>query len=169
MLRETSLQQPGEHNVIQSIGNYLLRGTGQWAWGVLLMLAAMAIDQGTALATEPVVLVSSFTKGEAGGISAYRFNVESGELQPLHRNANIPNPFFFDVNADQTLLYSIHTEVFSGREPNELAAYRLDITTGQLEPLNRQTTRGTASCFVEIDQTGRSVLVANYSTGNVTS
>ncbi len=150
-------------------GNFLLRATGLWAWGVLLMLTAMQTNPGAAKAAEPVVLVSSFTKGEAGGISAFRFHAESGELQPLHRNANIPHPFFFDVNDRHTHLYSIHTEVFSGREPNELAAYRLDISTGKLEPLNRQTTRGTASCFVELDQTGRAVLVANYTTGNVTS
>lgn len=117
----------------------------------------------------PRVLVSSFAGGNEGAITTYRLDPASGELTQLHRSEPIPHPFFFDVTPDQTLLYSIHAETFGGPEDEQLAAYRLDRQSGTLQFLNRQTTKGTASCFVEVDATARTVLVANYSTGSVVS
>ena len=35
--------------------------------------------------------------------------------------------------------------------------------------LNRQSARGTAACYLHVDNTGKTVLVANYSSGSVAS
>lgn len=40
---------------------------------------------------------------------------------------------------------------------------------GRLKLLNRHSALGSASCYLEVDATGRTVLVANYSTGSVTA
>src|SRR4029079_13494762 len=38
-----------------------------------------------------------------------------------------------------------------------------------LKFLNRQSSKGTASCYLDVDRTGKAVLVANYSSGSVAS
>lgn len=119
-------------------------------------------------AGDPVVLVSSFAGGDDGGITA--FHLESGKsLRTIHKTTGIPNPFFFDVSPDRKHLYAIYAETFGGENTEHIAAYTLNAAEGQLKEVNRRTTKGTASCFVEVDRTGKSVLVANYSSGSVIS
>jgi 6-phosphogluconolactonase len=129
----------------------------------------MVLSQAVMASEGPLVLVSSFAGGTDGAISSYRLDSASGELKRLHRSDPIPHPFFFDVTPDHQLLYSIHAESFGGPQDEQVAAYRLDQDTGTLQLLNRQTTRGSASCFVEIDSNARAILVANYATGSVVS
>lgn len=133
------------------------------AWS-LLMLTVSPLSQ----AGDPVVLVSSFAGGEDGGITA--FHLDSGRsLRTIQKTNGIPNPFFFDVSPDRKHLYAIYAETFGGEKTEQIAAYSLNASEGTLKEVNRRTTKGTASCFVEVDRTGRSVLVANYSSGSVIS
>ena len=138
----------------------------QVVWTTFLILG---LGHGMVAAEEPMVLVSSFAAGKEGGFSSYSLDPASGQLTLRHRIEAIPHPFFFDVTPDHKRLYSIYAETFGGEQPEQLAAYRLDKRSGSLELLNQQTTKGSASCFVAIDATGQTVLVANYATGSVVS
>lgn len=128
-----------------------------------LFLALLAVP---VLAAEPVVFVSAFASGEKTGIHAFGFDLEKGALKPLKRTTGVQSPFFIALSPDKRFLYSI--DEFGGKA-NYVAAFAVEGRVGDLRPMNRQNTRGTASCFVEVDPTGRSVLVANYSSGNVSS
>jgi 6-phosphogluconolactonase len=119
-----------------------------------------------AFAAEPVVFVSAFASGEKAGIHAFGFDTEKGTLKPLKRATGMQSPFFIALSPDRRFLYSI--DEFGGKD-NFVAAFAIEGRGGDLKPLNRQNTRGTASCFLEVDPTGQCVLVANYSSGNVTS
>jgi 6-phosphogluconolactonase len=59
--------------------------------------------------------------------------------------------------------------MFGGQEHEQIAAYALAGREGELRLLNRQSARGTSACYLDVDSTGKSVLVANYSTGSVAS
>ena len=138
----------------------------------LFSLMVTAMLSNTVLATnadEPLVFISSFESGDRGAINAYRLEVETGRLKQVHRTGDAENPFFLVVSPDQRFLYSIHAKKFGGNEPEQIAAYALEGRTGRLKLLNRQSTRGTASCYLEMDATGKAVLVSNYSTGNLAS
>lgn len=119
-------------------------------------------------AEEPIVLVSSFAGGDDGGISAFKMGTGQ-QLSLVHKTKGIPNPFFFDVSPDHRFLYSIYAETFGGEKHEQIASYSLSLPDGHLKELNRQTTRGTASCFVQVDRNGKALLVANYSSGSVIS
>ena len=121
------------------------------------------------LAHEPLVFISSFAAGELGGIQAYQLDTKTGLLNPIHTTNGVENPFFIAVSRDKQFLYSIHAKTFGGKEPEQVAAYALVGRTGEMKLLNRQSTRGTASCYLDVDATGKTLLVANYSTGNVAS
>lgn len=136
---------------------------------LLLVMAAALMTPRVSAAGDPIVLVSSFTAVPEGGIHSFRLNLSTGQLTPGPRSAPIPNPFFFDVSPDRRRLYSIHAETFGGQAPESVAAFELSPADELLKPINRETTRGTASCFVEVDRTGKALLVANYSSGDVIS
>ena len=116
-----------------------------------------------------LVFVSMFAPAEAGGIRAFHLDPQAGRLTPAAETRAVPHPFFLAVAADRTTLYSIWAESFGGPQPGEVAAWRIVDRTGRLAPLGRQSTRGTASCYLETDPTGRTLLVANYSSGDVAS
>lgn len=136
---------------------------------VLLLLGAWLAVAPRAAAADPVVFVSSFAAGEKGAINAFSLDTATGSLKPLHRTTGVENPFFLAVSRDRKFLYSIHAKTFGGKEPEQVAAYALEGRTGRMKLLNRQSTRGTASCYLDVDATGKTVLVANYTTGNVGS
>ena len=135
----------------------------------LLLGTALAAAAHLAPSAEPLVFISSFAAGTNGAIHALRLDPETGRLQPVHRTGGVEHPFFMAVSRDQKFLYAIHAKTFGGKEPEQVAAYAIEGRTGQLRLLNRQSTRGTASCYLDVDATGRTVLVANYTTGNVGS
>jgi 6-phosphogluconolactonase len=136
---------------------------------ILLSLLFTAGGQSMSLANEPLLMVSSFAPGAQGGIEAIRLNLATGTLTSVHRTAGVENPFYLAITPDRKFLYSIFAPSFGGTEPEQIAAFSLDAAAGTLMPLNRQTTRGTASCFLEVDGTGKSLLLANYLTGSVAS
>jgi 6-phosphogluconolactonase len=135
-----------------------------FAAGVFLMLPL-----GPAVAEQPLVFVSAFSPGDQGAIHAFQLDLKSGSLTLLHRTGDVQNPFFIAVSPDQKFLYSIFAPTFGGPEHEQVAAFRLDGRSGKLVSLNRQSSKGTASCFLEVDATGKAVLLANYSSGSVAS
>src|SRR5204863_5011274 len=86
---------------------------------------------------------------------------------PLRRTAGVENPFFLALSPDKKFLYSIHAKEFGGKANEQVAAYQVVGRTGELKLLNRQSAEGTAACYLDVDKTGKTVLVANYTSGSV--
>lgn len=120
-------------------------------------------------AEQPLVFVSSFAGGDEGAIHALSLDVKAGVLKLAQKTAGVQNPFFIAVSPDQKFLYSIFATTFGGPETEQVAAFQLDGRSGKLVELNRQSSKGTASCFLDVDATGKSLLLANYSSGSVAS
>jgi len=120
-------------------------------------------------ADEPLVFISAFAAGDDGAIHAYQLVADTGRLELVHRTTDVEHPFFLAVSPDQRFLYSIHAEKFGGEDHEQVAAYEIEGRTGRLKLLNRQSALGSASCYLDVDATGKTVLVANYSTGSVAS
>lgn len=131
---------------------------------IILWLVAMPVS---IRASGPIIFVSAFTAGEEGAIHAYRFDSRSGQLKLLQRTTDVENPFFLAISPDQRFLYAIDAKEFGGQEEEFVAAYAVEAVAGKLRRLNRQGARGTASCYLDVDASGKSVLVANYASGTV--
>ncbi|MBI5383554.1 MAG: lactonase family protein [Verrucomicrobia bacterium] len=137
---------------------------------VPVLAAAAAFSTATvSRAADPLVLISSFATGTNGAIEAFRLDPKSGRLTHLHRAANVENSYFMTVSADQKFLYAIHAKEFGAKEHEQVAAYAIARATGRLTLLNRQSTHGSASCYLHLDATGKTLLLANYSVGSVAS
>jgi 6-phosphogluconolactonase len=137
--------------------------------GFVLAAVSVMVAPNAAPAKAPLVFVTSFAPGEKGGIHAYEFDTTAGTLKPVRRTAGVENPFFLALSPDRKFLYSIHARQFGGKENEQVAAYQVVGRTGELKPLNRQSAEGTAACYLDVDRSGKVVLVANYSSGSVAS
>jgi 6-phosphogluconolactonase len=120
-------------------------------------------------ADEALVFISSFKSGKDGAIEAFRLDAKTGRLAPVRRAASVENPYFITVSPDQKHLYSSHATNFGGKETEEVAAFAIVGRSGELKPLNRQSTLGSAACYLHVDSTGKTLLAANYVSGTVVS
>jgi 6-phosphogluconolactonase len=120
-----------------------------------------------AIGAEQLVFISAFAPEKDGAIHAYKLDPGSGKLTQTQRTTGVENPFFLALAPNRKFLYSIHAKLFGGKEPEDVAAYSIEDRTGRLKFLNRQSARGTAACYLDVDNTGKTILVANYTSGNV--
>ena len=132
-----------------------------------LILGAVFVMPSNTYADDPVVFISAFAAGEKGAIHAFQFDSKNGTLKPQQRTTDVQYPFFLVISPGGRFLYSIDTEKFGGEENEFVAAYTIKDRSGRLERLNHQSANGTASCYLDIDSTGKTVVLANYSTGSV--
>lgn len=134
---------------------------------ILILTGVLSVNSQTVLAKDPLVFITSFGPGDQGAIQSFRLDTNAGTIKLAHRNSGVENPFFIAISPDQKHLYSINAKQFGGKDPEEIAAFEITDETGVLKMLNKQSAKGTAACFLEVDGTGKSVLVANYSSGSV--
>ena len=146
----------------------MLPGLQRFLFSIAIVIM-FSFSTSTADADEPLVFISAFAAGDEGAIHAYRLDLKSGELKLVHRTTDVEHPFFLALSPDEKYLYSIHAKKFGGTENEHVAAYKIVGQTGQLQLLNRQSSLGTASCYLDVDATGKTVVVANYATGSVAS
>ncbi len=132
---------------------------------VTAAFAAAAVAQ----AEEALVFVTSFKPGKEGAIEAFRLEIPSGRLTPLRRAASVENSYFMTVSADQKFLYALEAKEFGSKANESVAAFAVVGRDGKLRLLNRQSTLGSASCYLHLDATGRTLLAANYVSGSVAS
>jgi 6-phosphogluconolactonase len=121
----------------------------------------------TADAQQPLVFISAFAPGDDGAIHAFHLDRSRGQLEPAARTSGVEHPFFLALSPDRRFLYSIHARRFGSAEHEHVAAYEILDRSGRLKLLNRQSALGSAACYLAVDATGRTVLVANYATGSV--
>jgi len=62
----------------------------------------------TADRQERLIFASDFTKRDAGGIQAYRLNVNSGRTEPMHLTPEVEQPVFLAVSPAKRFLYATH-------------------------------------------------------------
>lgn len=112
--------------------------------------------------------VGTYTGGKSEGIYAYRFDAATGEIRELGLAAKAVNPTFLAVHPDGKCVYAAN-EVgeWNGKPGGYVTAYRVEPATGKLIELNRQSAVGGGPCHLNVDGTGKNVLVANYGGGSV--
>jgi 6-phosphogluconolactonase len=137
--------------------------------GFLIAFSLMLSTSQGVNANEPLVFISAFAAGDQGAIHAYQLDLSSGQLKQTHKTTDVEHPFFLAVSPNNKYLYSIHAKSFGGKENEHVAAYKIVGARGQLKLLNRQSALGTAACYLDVYATGKTVVVANYSTGSVAS
>lgn len=115
-----------------------------------------------------LLFVGTYTEKESKGIYAYRLDSTSGQLTALGLAAETTNPSFLAVDPSRRFLYAVNElRKYKDQVSGAVTAFALDRQTGKLSQLNEVASRGADPCYIALDKTGKSVLVANYTGGSV--
>lgn len=111
---------------------------------------------------DPLYLfVGTYTGSGSKGIYFYEMDSMTGKLSYKSAIMTV-NPSFLTIHPNRKWLYSVG-ETGAGT----ISAFAIDTATEKLTLLNTVSAVGDAPCFVSTDKTGKYVLIANYSSGNV--
>ena len=143
---------------------------------LFLLLLLAACESATRMSTEPdqgeqlLVYIGTYTGGDGAsqGIYASRLNTLTGELTSPQLAAEVVNPSFLAVHPNQRFLYAVgETGEWEGKPGGAVHALEINQDTGKLTLLNTVSSRGAAPCHLDVDDSGRSLVVANYTGGSV--
>ncbi|HUG52789.1 MAG TPA: lactonase family protein [Vicinamibacteria bacterium] len=116
------------------------------------------------------VYFGTYTGPKSQGIYVSTFDAATGALGPPRLAAESANPSFLALHPSRPLLYAVNEEDdFEGQRAGSVSAFAIEPATGTLKALGRASSRGAHPCHLAVDRSGRHVLVANYSGGNVAS
>lgn len=121
------------------------------------------------MADKHLVFVTSCDTGDDGAIHAFHLDVNSGALEAVHRTGNLDNVFFIALSPDRKYLYATGASGNFDDAEGHTAAFEIVGDNGELKELNRQSSKGQTNCYVQIDPSGKAVVIANYSSGGVGS
>ncbi len=117
------------------------------------------------------VYFGTYTGKDSEGIYVSKLSNATGKLSEPVLAARVTSPSFLAVHPrNPQFLYAV-SEVQSsdGKKGGGVTAFQRDRKTGLLTKVNAQFTGGAHPCHLSVDPTGKCLMVANYSGGNVGS
>ena len=109
----------------------------------------------------------TYTGGKSQGIYAADFSQTTGKLGEPRLVAKTAQPSFLALHPSGKYLYACNeTGDFEGKKAGAITAFAIN-ADGSLQELNQKTSSGAAPCHLVVDKTGKNVLCANYTGGNV--
>ncbi len=145
--------------------------TQSFLWTILFCFLTIGLATSTQ-AHDPDyrLYIGTYTSGQSKGIYTASMNPETGKISGLKLAAELKNPSFVAIHPDHRSLFAV-SEIadLGGKKTGGVAAFMIHPKTFELTLLNQQPSKGQAPCHLVVDQTGKHVLVANYTGGNVAS
>ena len=116
-----------------------------------------------------LLYVGTYTdEGRTDGLHLVRMDRSSGKLEHIGSVESGANPSFLAIHPNGRVLYAANEiGTYKGRKSGAVSAFDIASETGNLTRRNEQPSEGGAPCYVSVDRSGKFVLVANYSGGNV--
>lgn len=132
-----------------------------WLFYVLLFSVNFAFAQ-----KGDYLLVGSYSSAKSDGIYVYNFDQATGGSS-LVSTTKTSNPSYLAVSPDQSKLYAVAENADSTAlgVGGAVVAFAFDRHSGSLKRLNEQFSYGKHPCYVAVDESGKWVFVANYSSG----
>ena len=110
--------------------------------------------------------VGTGTSEVEAGLYTMKMDMQTGVLSKEHQFGDVVAPNFLVLSPDGQFLYSVNrTE--SWDDQGAVSAFAVNSETGALTFLNEVPSAGQGPCYINIDPTGRFIVVANYSSGTV--
>jgi 6-phosphogluconolactonase len=104
------------------------------------------------------------TNSHSKGIYIYKFNAFSGKLDSVGATTDVKDPSFLAISPDKKYLYSVNE--LNDSTQASVSSFAIDKTTGKLTFLNKQSSRGSRPCYVDINNKGTAAFVGNYAGGS---
>ncbi len=120
--------------------------------------------------SQHLMYVGTYTRETSAGIYAYRFDSESGTAEELGLVAEMREPSFLALHPTGQYLYAVsETDDFDEDGSGSVVSFQVSANSGALTKLNEVSSRGGWPCHINVDASGRMLIVANYKGGNIAS
>jgi 6-phosphogluconolactonase len=116
-----------------------------------------------AQSSKEYIYVGTYTRRDSKGIYVYEFDRSKGVLKEIQTESSLVNPSFLEIHPSGKFLYAVSEK----DEMGETAAFSLDSKSGKITFINKESSKGGASCHISIDKTGKYAFVSNYGGGNL--
>jgi 6-phosphogluconolactonase len=117
-----------------------------------------------------LLYVGTYTQdgSKSKGIYAFRYDAATQEVTSLGLAAETTNPSWVALHPNGRFLYAVNeVQNYNGPNSGGVSAFAIDRATGKLTFLNEVASRGADPCYITVDQSGKYVLVANYTGGSI--
>jgi 6-phosphogluconolactonase len=120
-------------------------------------------------ADERFAYIGTYTNaGRSEGIYRLFLHATTGAMRVDGVAAKSADPSFLALHPNGRVLYAVNElEQFGGKRTGAVSAFAIARESGALTALGQLPSHGTSPCYVSVDRTGHTVLVANYGTGSV--
>ena len=138
----------------------------------LSLLPLTLIAATTMSAASQLIFVGTYTPkdGASRGIYSVRLDSATGALSEPVLAAEAANPTFLALHRDGRVLYALsETDTVNGKPGGGAKAFTIDPVAGRLAPLNVQSTGGIACAHLGLDPAAKTLVLASYGGGQVTS
>ncbi|HMO35101.1 MAG TPA: lactonase family protein [Gemmatales bacterium] len=116
------------------------------------------------------VFFGTYTGQGSEGIYVSRLSGSDGKLTEPVLAAQVTSPSFLAIHPSGNFLYAVsEVQTSDGKKGGGVTAFQLDQKNGKLIKINDQWTGGAHPCHLSVDSSGKCLMVANYSGGNVAS
>jgi 6-phosphogluconolactonase len=131
-------------------------------------VVALSPSRAAAMARPIQLYIGTYTNRGSRGIYRAMLDVDTGALSEVQLAAESAQPSFLAISPNRRFLYAVNElGEYEGAPGGAVSAYAIVRRTGDLRILNQQPTRGAHPCHLVVDRTGRWVLAANYTGGNL--
>ena len=138
-----------------------------------LLVAGCAVNEpmpSLSETSETLIYVGTYTRETSAGIYAYRFDLRSGQARSIGLVAEIRDPSFLSIHPGGKYLYAVtETDDFDRDGSGSVSSFAIDPDSGKLRKMNEVSSRGGWPCHLNVDTSGRMLIVANYKDGSVAS
>jgi len=112
--------------------------------------------------------VGAYTQSNEEGISLFRFRTEDGSLQFVSTTTGVENPSYLAVNSEANILIAVNETVeYEGEKSGAVSSFKIDPKSGDLEFINKVSSKGGAPCYISLTSDANFAFVANYVGGNI--
>lgn len=127
---------------------------------VALGSVAPSLLQAAPPAGNYLVYFGTYTRKESKGIYVARLDVATGKVTEPQLAAETVDPSFVAIHPNRRYLYSV------SESGGSASAFSIDPASGKLTFFNKVSSKGGMPCHLNVDKTGRALVVANYGTGS---
>ncbi|MFT3904077.1 MAG: lactonase family protein [Niabella sp.] len=116
-----------------------------------------------ALAQKSYLIIGTYTSNSnSEGIYVYDFDMRTGDAAPVS-HVKATEPSYLAISRNEKYVYAVNETA-----PGQVSAFSFDKASGKLTPIGNKQKAGDAPCYITLDQTGKTIFVGNYSSGEVT-
>jgi 6-phosphogluconolactonase len=114
------------------------------------------------------IYVGTYADAGEESILLYELNTRTGELTHVKGFIGGKKPSYMTFDKNRQFLYAVNEqENYLGRKSGAVSSFAVEKQTGYLHLLNRVPSHGSLPVYITMGQEEKTVLVANYSSGNI--